>query len=300
MKAKVLFKILSSFSFVVFSAIILGLVTGGYPAYTNEIAMVALIVAMIFSLSSISLKGISKGESLRHGIYSIALNFGLLSAIIIMISFLFKEELKLGFVIMASVPTAIAVIPITKILGGKMDHAFVSISLIYLSSLIFTPVFVLVFLGKNVDISRLIYDIILLIVVPLILSRFIRRVKIPDNASRSIANLCFFLLIFGIMGKNRSFLFCELGNILLLSIVLFFRTFVIGSLVFEIGRRMRISKDKLVLLSLFSSFKNEGIAILLCLSLLPKEISYIATIPCVLAIIFEMGWAGYLEIRAKR
>jgi len=55
--------------------------------------------------------------------------------------------------------------------------------------------------------------------------------------------------------------------------------------------------DELIPLLLFTTFKNEGLAIFFCISLLAENAAYIASIPCVLAIVFEMGWAAYLEVK---
>lgn len=293
-------KLISSFLFVVFSAMLLGLITGGYPAYTDEISMITLVTAMIFSLSLISTKGILKRDNLKFAFYAVVLNFGLLSLSNIAIGFLFEERFRYGFVMIASVPAAIAVVPLSRILKGKLEHAFVSISLIYLLSFVFTPLYIITFMGRELDISRLGYDIFLFIVLPLILSRVIRRVKISDEISRIIVNVCFFLLIFGIMGKNRYFLFYGASNLIILSIVLLSRSYGLGLLVYTLGKRLKVDDEKLIPLSLFSVFKNDGMAVLLCISLLPQDISYIAAIPCTLSIVFEMGWAGYLESRLRK
>ena len=47
-------KLLSSFSFAISLAIVLGIATGGFPKYDNEIATIALILAMTFSIANIS------------------------------------------------------------------------------------------------------------------------------------------------------------------------------------------------------------------------------------------------------
>ena len=49
---------------MVASGLVLGLVTGGFPAYSKEISQLALAVGMAFSLSEITLKGISPRDEL--------------------------------------------------------------------------------------------------------------------------------------------------------------------------------------------------------------------------------------------
>jgi len=95
-------RILTSFSFMIFVAIIAGLLTGGYPAYTNEISMISLIIAMTFSLVGVSLKASSIRRISKYVALSIALNYGLLTGLILALSTFFENEIRLGFVVMAA------------------------------------------------------------------------------------------------------------------------------------------------------------------------------------------------------
>lgn len=283
-------------SITIILAIIAGIISGGYPCYTSEISTVSLFLAMTFSLASISFRRIISRDSLKISVYSIILNYGVLSGLILLISLPFENGLKYGFVMMAAVPPAIMVMPLTDILKGRAEYALLSISLIYMLSIILTPLIVYLLLGEKIDSTNLLSTTFILIVLPLLLSRVVRRLKISKRTSEMVINICFFLLIFGIIGKNRGFLFYNLNDILMITFLTIVRTFGPGLGVLKIGRAMKVSMDKLIPLSLFSSFKNDGLAILLCISLFPREIAYIATIPCILAVIIEMSWAVYLEV----
>lgn len=287
-------------SFTVMSAMLLGFLLGGYPRYTNEISTISLFIAMTFSLAPISFKGVITRDSLKFGLYSIILNYGLLSGLILLISFLFENGIRYGFVVMAAVPPAVMVMPLTSVLKGKTEYALLSSSIIYLLSILLTPLIVYLFLGEKIDSFRLIYTTLTLIVLPLILSRAIRRLKVSDTVSRAVINICFFILIFGIIGKNRGFIFYNLGSIFTILLLNILRTFGPGITVLKLGRVLNIPMEKLVPLSLFSSFKNDGLAILICLSLFTADIAYVATIPCIVAVIVEMCWAASMEIIPAR
>ncbi|HEB37333.1 MAG TPA: hypothetical protein ENI14_01550 [Thermoplasmatales archaeon] len=290
-------EILSSFSFFVILGIILGLLTGGFPAYTNEISMLSLIIAMIFSLLPVSFSSLSLREGSKNVVISILLNFGLLSALILLLGGLFPENIEKGFIVMAAVPTAIAVLPITTFLKGDTKYALFSLSSIYLVSFAFTPFIIVVFLAKEIDMVILVRDIFLLIALPLILSQIIKRIEMPKQLPKAIANICFFLLVFAVVGKNRAFLFNDIEIILVISLALLIRTFGTGLMVRWIGRKRKLPEDKIIPFSLFASFKNEGMAILLCISLFPSDIAYVAAVPAVIAIIWEMIWACCLEAK---
>ncbi|HID25629.1 MAG TPA: hypothetical protein EYP23_04115 [Thermoplasmata archaeon] len=290
-------KLLSSFSSFVFSGIILGLLTGGYPGSTSEIAMGALIIAMTFSLMPISFTSFSFQKGSRNITVSLLLNFGLLSSLILLLSSLFPDEIAKGFVVMAAVPTAIVVLPLTTLLKGDVKYTLLSLSSIYLASFILTPLFILVFLQKEVNAMTLFRDILLLIAFPLVLSRIIRRIDIPSWLPRTVANICFFLLVFDVIGKNRMFLFHNIETVSLISLALIVRTFGTGMIVRWLGIRKGMTKEEIIPFSLFASFKNEGMAILLSLSLFPSDVAYTAAVPAVVGIILELIWACCLEAK---
>lgn len=290
-------KLLSSFSFFVSSGIILGLLTGGYPSYTNEIAMGALIIAMTFSLMPISFTSFSLQKGSRNITVSLLLNFGLLSSLILLLSRLFPQDITKGFVVMAAVPTAIVVLPLTTLLRGDVKYTLLSLSSIYLASFVLTPLFILVFLQREVNTITLFRDILLLIAFPLVLSRIVRRISMPSGLPRMVANICFFLLVFGVIGKNRMFLFHNIEIVFLISLALLVRTFGTGMTVKWFGIRRGMRKEEIIPFSLFASFKNEGMAILLCLSLFPNDVAYIAAVPAVVGIIWELVWACCLEAK---
>lgn len=290
-------KLASSFSFFVFTGITLGLLTGGYPAYTNEIAIASLIIAMTFSLLPLSFTSLSLKKSSKNITMALLLNFGFLSTLTITLGLLFPGNIMKGFIVIAAVPTAVAVLPITTLLKGDVKYTLISLSSIYLASFVFTPLIILLFLQKEVNTITLLRDILLLIALPLVLSRFIRKIRMPKQLPRIIANICFLLLVFGIIGKNRSFLFYNPETVLLISAALFIRTFGSGLLVKWVGRKKGMKEEETIPFSLFASFKNEGMAILLCISIFPPNIAYVAAVPAVVAIIWEMVWACCLEAR---
>ena len=72
---------------------------------------------MVFSMVEIDLSIIG---DLKGAIIGFGLNYILLSGLILLLSSnLGDEGLRQGFVVMAAVPPAIAILPLTKLLGGN-------------------------------------------------------------------------------------------------------------------------------------------------------------------------------------
>lgn len=288
--------LLLSFSIMVALGIILGLITGGFPRFNSEISTIALFIAMTFSLQQISIKKTIQQASKQMMFLSFLVHFVLLSGIILALGSFFSNQLWGGFVIMAAVPPAVAVVPITKILRGNVQQTIVSLSFLYLISLILTPLILLIFLGEQVTYWKMLEIVIEFIILPLILSRFIRRLRFSSTQDTIIVNVCFFLVMFGIVGLNRMALVQDSWLLGLLTIFILIRTIGTALMVFLIGDKKGADRTLIIPLALFASFKNDGLGLLIASTILPP----IASVPFIIAIMFEMIIAGTLEYIVKK
>jgi len=283
--------VFSSLTFFILIGMILGLFIGGFPVYTSEIATASLMIAMIFSLTNVKISQLDFKKEGKNFIVSLALNFGFLSSFILLLGLFFPKEIWNGFVVMAAVPPAIMIAPLTRVIKGNISLSFFSLSAIYLVSIFFTPVLIFIFSSEVINVYGLLQNIFLLIVLPLLISRLIMKINISEKRIHFITNVCFFILVFSIMGKNQSFLLYKSYILVFLFIAMFVRTFAIGSLVLYLGRKCGISKGDTISFSLFASFKNEGLALLITFSLFNAP----SSIPPAIALILELLWVCCLE-----
>jgi predicted Na+-dependent transporter len=282
-------KVISSFSFSVIIAVILGLIFGDIP-YGNELATLALFLAMTFSISNISIR-IKIKEEYKELIYAFLLNYAFLSSIIIAMGFFMKKYFE-GFIVMASVPPAILVVPLSGTLKGEKKHSLFSLVFLYILSIFLMPFLILLFLSEKVNNIILIKNIFIMVILPIFVSRLIYR-KIEESKIKIISNAMFFIIIFTMVGKNRNFLFEDSFFLILLASMMAIRTFGTGGIVKIIGKKFGVDEKNLINYALFSSFKNEGLVMLLASSLF----GYYASIPAVVALIFEVIWICCMETK---
>src|SRR5437867_11704435 len=161
---------------MVASGLVVGFATGGFPAYSKEIAEVALILGMTFSLTEISISGISPREELRRFLVAFGMSYVVLSGLILSFAVLSPDpQIRNGWVLMAAVPPAIAVVPITSILKGHTRRSLICLALLYVLALGLVPAITLVFTNQAAPFGELVWQTVLLIGVPLVASRFLRR-----------------------------------------------------------------------------------------------------------------------------
>ena len=284
-------KIVLSFSVMVAIGIVLGLVTGGFPRFGSEISTIALFIAMTFSLQQISIRQTIKQASKQMMLLSFLVHFVLLPAVILLLGSFFSSPLWEGFVVMAAVPPAVAVVPVTKILRGNVQQTIVSLSFLYLIALVLTPVILFVFLGEQVAFWEMVETVVEFIVLPLLFSRVLRKLSFSSKQNSMIVNICFFVVMVGIVGLNRMALFQDPWLLTVLTLVIMSRTVGTALAVFVIGEKRKKDRGIVVPLALFASFKNDGLGLLIASTILPP----LASVPFIIAIIFEMVIAGSLE-----
>jgi len=278
---------------MVASGLVVGFATGGFPAYSKEISQVALVLGMTFSLTEISIAGISPRTELRRFLIAFAMSYVVLSGLILTFAILNPDpQIRNGWVLMAAVPPAIAVVPITSILKGDTRRSLISLALLYVLGLGLVPAITLVFTNQAAPFEELVVQTILLIGVPLVASRFLRRWPRVVDFRGSAVSISFFFLVVAIAGSTRTPLLAHPELIAMLALLSFGRTFLLGGLVFVLTRALYVPWAERVAVTAFSSFKNLGLTVVLAFSVFGP----VATLPSIVSLVFEILWLAALPL----
>ncbi len=273
------------------SGLVVGFATGGFPAYSREISEIALALGMTFSLSEISFAGISARAELRPFLVSLGMSYGVLSGVALAFAFLSRDpSLHDGWVLMASVPPAIAVVPITSYLEGDTRRTLISLAALYLLGLVLVPSLTLAFTNLTVPVGELVVQTILLIGVPLVASRPLRRWSRIGGFRSSAVSVSFFFLVTAIAGSTRGPLLARPDLLVPLSLMLCGRTFGLGTAVIGLTRALDLPRAARVTVTAFASFKNLGLTVVLAFAVFGP----VATLPSIVCLVFEILWLGAL------
>lgn len=278
-------------TFIFASSIILGFILPDAAKYSEPLVIPALIVMMTFSLTEIDFR--TKGD-LRGAFYCFVMNYILLSGLILLLSHTLPEEkLRYGLVVMAAVPPAIAVMPLTRLLAGDVRLSLYGEVLCYAAGVILIPGFIYIFSSKSgVDLAYVFEIALLTILLPILISRSgqVRHLKLdpvlPINAG-------FFLINYTVVGLNSDSILAHLWP---LAAIAFARTFLIGATVYLLARFKGIDYPKRISYTLFSSYKNLGLAAAVSLALFGQE----AGIPIAVCILGETLFYIFLLMARDR
>lgn len=273
--------------------LVLGFATGGFPAYSREISQLALAFGMTFALTEVAFSGISPRAEFRRFVYAFGMSYGVLSGLLLLFAFLSPDPaIHDGWVLMAAVPPAIAVVPITTYLKGDTRHAVISLAVLYVMGLGLVPVITLAFTHQTVPLGDLIAQTVLLIGLPMLASRPLRRWRRISEFRTNAVSISFFFLVVAVAGSTRGPLLARSDLLLPLGVFSIARTFGIGVLAFALGLKFRLPRADRVALTAFGSFKNLGLTVVLAFAVFGP----VATLPAIVSLALEIVWLAALPL----
>lgn len=265
-----------------------GILTGGFPSpYAGDASTLAIILAMTFSLTEVRFRGLSVRQEASSAARAMALNYGVLTALILVVSTFYADEaIRNGWIVVAAAPSALAVIPITSVFRGNVRSALVSTAVLYLAAFAFFPAVTLTFAGRATDPGNLAFQILLLIGLPLAVSRALVRSSWVARHRAVLVNVSFFVLVLAITGANRRVFLEDPALIALLFAGAFVRSWVIGTIAFLTSWRLGRSRDLRISDTLFASLKNLGLSALFAFALFGPT----AALPAIVCLFLEVSW----------
>ena len=298
-----LLRLLKNSNLLFLAGFLLGLISGGYASSLKEYILPALVLIMSLSTTKITLSELTHVRKYIRDIFIIFfINYLFLSSLILLANHLLvrDHDLYVGFVMMAAIPSAVAVLPFTYLLRGEMMVSLMGSAGLYLLALVVAPLISFQFLDVGrIDPLKLISALVQMILIPFIVSRVLLKWKVFHQVKEHtniLVNLAFFLIIYVVIGMNRSTFLSHFDDLALVSLIAFFRTFVSGHLVDLFSRFAGTDRERRMSYVLFGSFKNLGLAAAISILLFNER----AAIPSAVTIPFEILffiWFNYFQKR---
>ncbi|MCX5850361.1 MAG: hypothetical protein NTW65_13100 [Deltaproteobacteria bacterium] len=288
-------RLLNNRNFVFFLAITFGLVLPQAAQWTKILMMPAL--ALVMTLATINVPNdyfLKPRAIIKPSLIGILMNYVILSGAILLLSALLIDDknLWIGFVLIAAVPPAVAVIPFTAILEGNVSSTLSGTVASYLVALLIMPLMFWIFIGTDFDDPyKLVRIMLLLIVLPLVLSRMILYINWQDRLAPVrglLTDWGFFIVLYSIIGVNRDLIFSRPLSIVPAAAVVITTTFILGWAIHKIGVLLKVDKKNIISLVLQGTLKNQGIAGGLAIALFEKEAAVPSAVYSIAMILYIM------------
>jgi len=293
-------RLLRSRNFILILAIVLGL-TIGEPVATRTQLLVLPLLALVMTLSAANITS-SEFTSLkdmpRTALLSLFLNYIVMGSTILLLAWwlISDKDLWAGFVVLATVPPAVAVVPFSYVLGGNTLFSLIGMAGAYLAALIIMPAVMALFLGAGFfDPLKLVIILGELILIPVVLSRillFTGLMKYINPWRGAIVNWSFFVILFTIVGLNRQAFFGDFDTLIRITVIAIVISFVLGYIIELVTRALRVNRETSISLVLMGSMKNYGLASGILLTLFGERAAIPASI-CTVFGILHLVWLGF-------
>jgi bile acid:Na+ symporter, BASS family len=270
---------------------------------SRHLVLPALAWAMTLSILEVGNDRFRNPRSLLFSaLLGIVMNYIVIGSVLIGLATLIvrDEAIWTGFVLLAAVPPAIAVIPFSTIFKGNMQIALFGTVGAHLSGLAIMPLIILILLSNSdVDPLKLLLTAGQLIVLPLILSRLFiwngwkARIE-PYHGT--MTNWCFFFVLYTMVGLNRNLLFERIAIVLPIFAILILSTFLLGFLIDWAGNLLRLPRNTRTSLVLLATLKNQGTAGGIAITFFSQE----AALPAVLSTIVMIFYVLWLDFKKHR
>lgn len=258
-----------------------------------------LAIVMLFSTSGISFnvfKDVKK--AMLTTLNSIMLNYVLFGIVLMALAFMIFDDPDIinGFIVIAASPPGIVVIPFSIIYKGDLNYSLIGILGAYIASIFISPtVLSLLSNGVDLDVTRIIQTIVIIVVIPLLLSRLLRIKKIYPTAEKMrgrVVDFGFATIVYTSVGLNQQLLFSNFSIIIYTSIILFTSIFILG-LAYSRIRNKQISRPLNISHNLMLTLKSSGFSAATAISLFPAKAAIPAAVLSVfvlLYLIFADSW----------
>jgi BASS family bile acid:Na+ symporter len=296
---RIVVKLLRDRNVIMLLGLVVGLAWGGGAAFTETLTLPGLAVVMTLSTMGISGSLFRPiGNVVGQLLAGIAMSYVVFAGVILPLNLFFVQDpaLRTGFILLAAVPPAVAVIPFTLFLKGNPAFSVIGTIGGYLGGLVIMPLIILAFVGPTFfNPFKVVLILGELIIVPLIASRILMWTRLDgylQPARGTIVNWSFCIFTYTVVGLNRDVFLYRPGSLFAVAIIAAVSMFVLGWVIEKAARLIKLSDEDTTTLVLLGTLKNYGVAGGIALALFSKEAAMPATVSAVVMILYIV-WLEY-------
>ena len=283
-------------------ALAAGLAFPAVTPVTRHLVLPALALAMALSTMEIGNDLFRKPRALLFPAFlGIIMSYIILGNIIIgLAAFMIRDEtIWTGFILLAAVPPAVAVIPFSGFLKGNGPLSLIGTVGAYLGGLAIMPLIAVGLLSSAAfDHLQLLMITLELIVLPLCVSRILIREGWRERIAPyrgTVTNWSFFVVLYTLVGLNRSIILGQTSTLLPVAAISIFTTLILGFLIDWIGSRFHLPRETRTSLVLLGTLKNQGMAGGIALTMFSQE----AALPAAVSTMVMIVYIIWLDFRKR-
>jgi len=236
---------------------------------------------------------------------ALLLNYAVLGGVMLLMArwLIVDPDIWLGFLVIASMPPAISVVPFSYILRGNMVFALLGTTGVYLVALGLTPAITMLLIGTDfLNPVEVLLILVQLIVIPLAVSRILLFKGLAQSIDKwrdTAISWCIFIVNFTMIGLNRQVFFGQLDILLKVVIIAATVTFGIGHAIHYIAGKLHIDRPTTISWMVMSTRKNTGLASLVAIAFLSERAAFPAAVCAIFEVSSIIWWGFYFKREVK-
>jgi BASS family bile acid:Na+ symporter len=249
------------------SSVFLALLVGQAAPYLEPLVLPALGLMMTLALLEVSGASFHSAKGMVVPILvGLGLNFGINGGLVLALGALMSpgKAIFTGFVLIAAVPPAVVAVPFTALLRGDRTFAFLGTIGCYLGALAITPLMTVGLLSTAfVQPFRIVKILVLLILLPLLISRVLRWVRLVDYiepVGEALTDWSFALIIFTIVGLNRELFLHDPATLIAPVLIALISTIGLGWVISWVAKLLGLAHEITISLIMLGTLKNTALA----------------------------------------
>ncbi|MBS4001144.1 MAG: hypothetical protein KGZ71_11750 [Desulfobulbaceae bacterium] len=298
--------------FVLSAAIVCGLLLGEQTRIIADYSIWILAIIMMFAISGFSFRSwIPVKNAVKPIAISILLNFFLFGTVLISIAWLLFRNSEyfdyyIGLVLIAAAPPGPSIIPFSTMMKGDNSFSVTGVFGLYFAAMIFTPIVLLIFLGDSlISPLSILRILIMLIVIPLIVSRFLRHRSIlpmVEKSRNTIMKWGFFVVITIIVGSSSSILLSQPISVLIISAVFLVSMYVLGALYHLLMKKKGKKLDFIISSTFILVIKSSAFSAVTAITFFPDspDVAFPSAILSVFVTLFIIFYSRFVAVIEKR
>ena len=266
----------------------------------STLIIVILMIQMTLSMDGLRLSIQDLGTNRKGALISIFMSYVVNTGITLLLGSFFipdNKEIWYGWVMLASMPCAIAVVTAAILTNENMETSVLAVTATYLSGLVLTPLLSYALIGDAVNPLEILKYIVLFILIPVILSRFTPRLRMKRSFKVPVINLMMAAMVFCSVNSNRGTMVDDPMFIRLILAVVLLRVLVLNAVVWLMIRRWGFARGSESTYLVLGVWKNTGLSISMTMVLLAATPT--SVIPCFLSMIVETLWFSVVTRERK-
>ena len=270
-------------------AIVVSFAVSGLDLPFSTLIIVVLMIQMTLSMDGLNLSLRDLVDNRKGAAFSVFVCYVVNTVVTLAAGALFigkNDDIWYGWVMLASMPCAISVVTAAILMNERIETSVLAVTATYVFGVVLTPVLSFALIGDAVNPLKILQYILLFIIIPVVISRFLPRFHLKKSHKVPVINLMMAIMVFCSVNSNKEAMEADPTLMMLIFAVAVGRVILLHLIMWLMLRKARFAEGSRGVYLVLGVWKNTGLSVSMSMILLSGS----AVVPCFMSMIVETVW----------